>query len=631
MRGMTPLRELLPPPKEVTPHPTGPSLPRDRVARIAGPGGAARERLERGLRAAGLAFEVSERDADIELALAEEHRPQAYRLTIDADRARVEAGDEAGLFYGACTLVQLLEDAARRPGACVLLPGATIRDWPDFERRGVMLDVSRDRVPRMEELLRLVDRLAGWKLNELQLYFEHTFAYPGHELVWRDASPFTAGEIRELDAFCRARHIELVPNQNSFGHFHRWLMHDRYRPLAECPAGVDHPFSLASLASLAREPFSLCPVDPRVPELLGELYDGLLPCFSSRSLNVGLDETFDLGQGRSAAACAERGRETVYLDFVRTVHRLVSERGHRMQFWGDVIIEHPERVPELPQDAVALEWGYEADHPFEQHGRAFAGSGLTFYVCPGTSSWQSLSGRLSNARANLAGAARAGMSCGARGYLVTDWGDFGHWQPPPVSLPGFVLGALHAWDARADAPETPHLSGLLDARVFPDAPGMSAWLLALADVYRDAGCTPANGSALFFLLRYARAPFPHPRLPGLTAESLRGVCDRLEELAGMRPEPAQATSAEARLVGEELDWVRRMLAFAARFGVLRAELPGGAPVASAPAASRAALACELEGEIERMRGLWLRRSRSGGLADSTARLRSVADLLTPVP
>ena len=52
-----------------------------------------------------------------------------------------------------------------------------ITDWPDYPQRGVMLDISRDKVPSMETLYQLIDLLASWKINQLQLYTEHTFAY----------------------------------------------------------------------------------------------------------------------------------------------------------------------------------------------------------------------------------------------------------------------------------------------------------------------------------------------------------------------------------------------------------------------------------------------------------------------
>jgi hypothetical protein len=100
-----------------------------------------------------------------------------------------------------------------------------------------MIDVSRDKVPTLATLFMLVDLFAELKINQLQLYTEHTFQYANHPDVWRDASPITPAEIRQLDEYCRARFIELVPNQNSFGHMARWLKHPRYAALAEAPDG----------------------------------------------------------------------------------------------------------------------------------------------------------------------------------------------------------------------------------------------------------------------------------------------------------------------------------------------------------------------------------------------------------
>src|SRR5690606_20159639 len=152
----------------------------------------------------------------------------------------------------------------------------------------------------------------------------------------------------------------------------------------------------------------------------------LLPCFTSGTVNVGLDETFDLGLGRSRTACAERGIGRVYLEHLRAVHRLAAERGRRIQVWADVLMQHPELVPELPRDVTALLWGYEADHPFAREAELVAASGLPFLVCPGTSAWQSFGGRTANMLANIAAAAGSGAAHGAAGMLVTDWGDCGH-------------------------------------------------------------------------------------------------------------------------------------------------------------------------------------------------------------
>ena len=150
----------------------------------------------------------------------------------------------------------------------------------------------------------------------------------------------TGEEILALDAYCRERYIELVPNQNSFGHMARWLTHPRYRPLAETQDGFDTPWGHDDY------PLSLCPVDPGSMELVRSLFDELLPHFSSRQFNVGCDETIDLGQVRSKAAVEELGTGRVYLDFLLQIYREVKARGRTMQFWGDIIMAHPELVPE---------------------------------------------------------------------------------------------------------------------------------------------------------------------------------------------------------------------------------------------------------------------------------------------
>src|SRR4030043_815184 len=400
----------------------------------------------------GLKFEISASIAvpkelvGITLRIAQvlPGNPQGYLLHITPTSICIEAQDAQGLFYGSCTLIQILQYYLSYPGKNDNLPNRSIpclevSDWPDFFNRGIMLDVSRDKVPTMETIFNLADLTASWKINQLQLYTEHTFAYQQHPEVWADASPFTGEEILILDKYCRERYIELIPNQNSFGHFGHWLNLPRYKPLAEAPDGFDFPWGYHT------GPFSLCPTDQHSITLLKSLFDELLPHFSSRQFNVGCDETFDLGQGRSRAVCEQVGSGRVYLDFLLKIYQDVTNRGYKMQFWGDIIMAYPELVKELPTDVVALEWGYEANHPFEMHGEKFAQANLSFYVCPGTSAWNSIAGRTDNCIENLANAARNGIKYEADGFLITDWGDNGHWQVLPISFLGFAAGAAYAW------------------------------------------------------------------------------------------------------------------------------------------------------------------------------------------
>ncbi|WP_295390699.1 family 20 glycosylhydrolase [uncultured Thiodictyon sp.] len=529
---------------------------------------------------------------------------EAYCIDIRPAGVMVQAGTPHGVFHGVSTLMQI----AQQRGGC--WPALRIDDEPDFAQRGVMLDISRDKVPTMETLRTLIDLLASWKINQLQLYTEHTFAYRDHRTVWEHASPMTAEEVLELDAYCRARFIELVPNQNSFGHLERWLKHPQYNDLAETPAGGETRWGV-------RPPSGLNPRDPRSLELLRGLYDELLPNFSSRQFNVGCDETVDLGQGRNQALAAQLGTGELYLAFLQQIHREVSARGHTMQFWGDIILEHPSLVPRLPQDLIALEWGYEHDHPFASHALAFAESGIPFYVCPGTSTWNAILGRTDNMLGNIANACDNGLKNGAGGVLNTDWGDNGHWQYLPFSYAGFAYGAAMSWGVEANRGLA--LARALDTFAFEDAAGvMGELMLALGRV----------GHSLDGWLNqrtYNATPFGRALLMG--REEIRQVYGAGEGVRGAAAQAAQSIGAlvqrlpAARMGRGDAPLIAREVALAARLaqhGCARIAL------AAADHPSRSAeMQTDLRAILRAHRPLWLARNRPGGFSDSAARLRGL--------
>ena len=304
---------------------------------------------------------------------------------------------------------------------------------------GYHLDVSNGRVLRMEMMRRVVDILKTLGYNHLQMNTEHSFTYAKHHAVWEGASPMTPDEVLELDAFCSERGIELCANQNSFGHLGRWLRLPEYNALAESPKGGCHS---RYRSKPMKAPMSLCPTDPRSVDFIAGLYDELMPCFRSKWINVGLDETYELddvtGSGRSAAEIAAKGAERVYLEYFKKIHALVRDRGHRMMFWGDIILHRPELIPEIPEDVLCLNWGYEADFPFDEQTRKFAESKRRYLVCPGTRAWGTVSGNVPEMMGNIDRAVAAGARNGAAGYLLADWDDYGGLCPWIVSLPSVV-------------------------------------------------------------------------------------------------------------------------------------------------------------------------------------------------
>lgn len=220
----------------------------------------------------------------------------------------------------------------------------------------------------------------------LQLYTEHTFEYPGHEAVWGGTGALSALEVLELSRYCHERFISLVPNQQSLGHMQNWLKHEAYKHLAEDPRGSDHLYNgdycCCSWDDDQYMPYSLA--SSRSLDFISSLYDGLLPSFPhSRSLNVGLDETFDLvprpGMPR------RDGLRASYLDHLLGLHALAGKHNRTLQFWGDMVSSDIGALRRLPRDVVLMEWGYESGSPFAEKGALYSTLGVRSTPPPATS------------------------------------------------------------------------------------------------------------------------------------------------------------------------------------------------------------------------------------------------------
>lgn len=539
---------------------------------------------------------------------------QGYEIAVGAGGITLTYGTAEGAFYAVATLKQILEQCGRE------LPFLFIRDQPDFAARGLMLDISRNKIPKLETLYQIVDLMADLKLNQLQLYIEGSpFAYESFPQVWELETPVTGDEILLLDAYCRERYIELVPNQNSFGHMEHWLTRPEFNHLAEIPAGFMLPDNMYDHDlypdGLFMQPGTFHTGNPEVLELLGTMYDDLLPYFTSSQFNVGCDETYELGLGKSKALADSAGKGRLYLSFLLQIHKLVTARGKKMQFWGDIIIQHPELIPQLPKDIIAMEWGYSAEHPFEADTRKFREARIPFYVCPGTSSWNSITGRTDNMLANLRSAAVHGKENGAIGYLITDWGDFGHWQHLPVSYAGYAYGAALAWNVRDNLEAD--VAGYLNRSVFRDrSGGIGQLLLDLGNYYKlESGVSRPNDSEMSMLLRsrldnmgIARKLTP-VQLDQLEAY-IFGIENRLEALS--------PGCSDAGLVLRELENGIRFVKHAVQLARIKLQL-AEEPAALDPAVIRRQIK-DLDLLLHEYRGLWICRNRPGGLDQSISRL-----------
>jgi hypothetical protein len=295
------------------------------------------------------------------------------------------------------------------------------------------------------------------------------------------------------------------------------------------------------------------------------------------------------------------GKGRLYLNHLSKLVSLATAQGREVLYWADGLLHSPELVPLAPDNARPVIWGYEADHPFDEQCALIAATGKPFYLAPGDSTWNSFTGRLHTARANIRAAAQAAVRHGATGFLHTHWGDNGHPQTWAIALPGLLLAANASWNPCA---EEPALADSLDILLFKDASmNLGKTAVALGGLEEAMGITIPNRSILF-LGSHLPPEELASWLPLLTDRKLETGRQRLD-LARAHLEKATPQTGEGLRCREELLLAHELALYALERVCRIRDNDSLDPLH--------AVRMELQ---KRFADLWLRRNRSGGLEES---------------
>ena len=353
-----------------------------------------------------------------------------YALEVCPDRVICSGAGRSGLFYAAQSLCQLIR-ANRQNGR---LPCLTIRDWPSIRWRCFQDDMTRGPSSTLDTLKREVTLGAGLKMNLFTYYMEYQYAFKKHPLIGPKDGSLTPEDLRTLVGHARRRHVDVLGNQQSFGHFEDILKHEKYAQLRETG-------------------YILSPVKEESYQLLDDLYSEVCPILPFEMFNVCCDETWGLGKGPSKELAEKIGVGGVYVGHIRRVHDLLKEKyKKRMMMWGDIILQHPDKLEQIPKDTVMLTWGYGPRASFEDQIVPFARSGYEFFVCPGISNWSRILPDFGTATTNIHNFVRDGARHGAIGVLNTAWEDDGE-ALQGYKWHGYAWGAECAWNASTTTPE----------------------------------------------------------------------------------------------------------------------------------------------------------------------------------
>ena len=293
---------------------------------------------------------------------------EAYRLEVTPKSVTISASTDAGLFYGATTLWQLLQSAGRSG----VIPAMTIEDAPTFGWRGVMLDSARHFQPP-EFVKALIDRMALDKLNVLQWHLTDDQAwrlqidkYPRLTEVgaWRqepgaaglDAAGkpvlyggfYTKDQVRDVVAFAAARHIIVVPEIEMPGHATAAIA--AYSELASTPNPPKSPSTDWGILP------NLYNTDDATFTFLENVLDEVMALFPSRYIHVGGDEAVKDQWAANSAIQAKRTALGLSSDdklqgwFTARIGAYLEKHGRRLIGWDEILLG------DVPESATIMSW-----------------------------------------------------------------------------------------------------------------------------------------------------------------------------------------------------------------------------------------------------------------------------------
>ena len=296
--------------------------------------------------------------------------PEGYRIDISARRAQLSAGDDAGLFYGLQTLLQLADERGN-------LPCVSIEDHPRYRYRGLHLDVCRHFFP-VRFIKHYLDWMASCKLNtfhwhltddqgwrieikryprltEIGGYRTRTQIGGFHEdpITYeqgRYGGYYTQDEIHEVVAYAAKRHIAVIPEIEMPGHATAALA--AYPELA-CGHGPKS-FETSGRWGVLDDVF--CPGKEQTFEFLEGMLDEVLELFPSKLIHIGGDECPRV-RWKECPDCRARMEDEGIEDeaglqtyLTLRIGRHLEAKGRRLIGWDEIL------DGELAPGAVVMSW-----------------------------------------------------------------------------------------------------------------------------------------------------------------------------------------------------------------------------------------------------------------------------------
>jgi hexosaminidase len=371
---------------------------------------------------------ILERTGSIDPLPVPEEKPgpdsrESYRIKVTISSIRITAKSSAGLFYGVQTLQQMIEGS----GDKAIIPEVEIEDWPSLAYRGYMMDMSHSQFFKIEEIKNQIDFLSHWKANWYLFYSEASIELEGFPLLMADAR-YTKEQVKEIINYAKARHIDVIPNMELYGHLHDLFRLEHYSDLSVVPHGGE-----------------FTPNDPRVKPLVDNWVTQISQLFPSPFFHIGFDETWML---EYEAKKLEKTPEELYLGMLKQTTDIVEKMGKRPLVWVDMLQKFPSTIPKISHKIIAVSWHYNplSEDRYEQLFSPFLKEGIDMIVQGASINWNWVAPAFEISFLNADVLIKAGKKYNTIGFINSGWTDDSQ-TITRMSFPDMAYGSIASWQS----------------------------------------------------------------------------------------------------------------------------------------------------------------------------------------
>ena len=291
-----------------------------------------------------------------------------------------------------------------------------------FRRFGVMLDCSRNAVMNVNSLKKWIDITTDLGYNTLLLYTEDTYEVKDHPYFGYMRGRYTMEELKEVNNYAAAKGMELIPCIQTLAHL---------RPIMRWPAYNTHVDTDDILLA----------GDEAVYQLIDKMFETIAECFTSRVINIGMDEAHMIGRGKYYDIHGDADRSQILIDHLKKVSEIGKKYGFTLTMWSDMFFRlvagdnyydcnadiNEEIKKQIPDNVQLIYWDYyslDGKH-YDKMMTAHEKIKEDTWFAGGLWSWTGFAPHNEFSMKVTAAALKNCLKHGVKDVFMTMWGDDG--------------------------------------------------------------------------------------------------------------------------------------------------------------------------------------------------------------